>query len=89
MNHVVAYKLTEDEINPYRGLSHQELLQFVGEKSERLVQGTDGVSYLVTTVMQVIDDDETIKVTVFAAEANWGSKHAYVDSSFYIKRSSF
>jgi hypothetical protein len=48
MNHVVAYKLLTTELAAYRKLAYGELRQLIGEQSERLVRGSDGIDYNLT-----------------------------------------
>jgi hypothetical protein len=88
MGHVVAYKLLTAELAGYRQLSYEELRQLVGERTSRLVRGSNAIDYDLTVVVQAGKRDDEIRVTGFIGEANWGGPHDTLDEVFLVKESS-
>jgi hypothetical protein len=82
MNHVVAYKLLATELAAYRQLPPEDLRQFVGEQSSRLIRGEDGVDYNINIVVRSRHENDDIRVIGFVGIADWGSPHDFVDGAF-------
>lgn len=87
MNHVVAYELLTSELGDYRRLAFDELCELIGERSSRIVQGTDGVDYDLTVVVHW-SESGAIRVRGFIGESNWGSSHDTLEDTFVVQRPS-
>lgn len=73
MNHIIAYKLLTTELGAYRKLAHEEVCQWVGEPSEKLVHGSDRVDYNLTVHVNWRSQEGCdIRVTGLISEANLG-----------------
>jgi hypothetical protein len=76
MNRIIAYELVTVELATYRSLPYDELRQLVGERTSRLVRGTDGIDYdLSIRVAWRHGTAGDINVAVLAGAADWGSPH--------------
>jgi hypothetical protein len=83
MNYVIAYKLLTTELGAYRKLAYDEVRQLVGELSERLIHGPDGVDYnLAVYVNWRCQQECDIRVTGLISEANWGGPNDSLDETF-------
>jgi hypothetical protein len=85
MNHVIAYELINSELDSFRQLRYEELVELVNERASHMVRGGDGVDYEVTTTVRWCSgEDGDIRVRVFIGEANWGGPHDPLDDTIVI-----